>query len=138
MARRLPIYVYVVLALALLFDLAVWGAAPQLPEAGTGIVASANREAPFAATYIALGRQLDALVPALGTFGQAYLQDALAEGLPQIGESPTVAMDLIFGTSWNRPHRWLKIAYWLPPILLALSLLLWWQRSRKVRLIGPE
>jgi hypothetical protein len=47
-------------------------------------------------------------------------------------------MDLIFGTSWNRPHRWLKIAYWLPPMLLALSLLLWWQRSRKVRLIGPE
>jgi hypothetical protein len=138
MARRLPIYVYVVLVLALLFDLAVWGAAPQLPEAGTGIVASANREAPLAATYIALGRQLDALVPPLGTFGHAYLQDALSEGIARIAESPEIAMDLIFSESWNRAHRWLRIGYWLPPTLLALSLLLWWQRSRKVRLIGPE
>jgi hypothetical protein len=138
MARRLPIYLYVVLALALLFDLAVWGAAPQLDDAGTGIVASANREAPLAATYVGLGRHLDALVPPLGTFGRAYLQDALAEGLPQIAESPTAAMDLIFSTSWNRAHRWLKIAYWLPPILLAVALALWWMRSRKVRLIGPQ
>lgn len=137
MARRLPIYVYVVLALALLFDLAIWGATPQLSTAGTGIVASANREAPLAATYIALGRQLDAAVPPLGAFGVSYLQDALAEGLPQLAETPEIAMDLIFSESWNRAHRWLKIGYWLPPILLLVSLVLWWLRSRKVRLIGP-
>ena len=138
MVRRLPIYVYVALALTLLFDLAVWGAAPRLPGAGVGIVASAKREAPLAATYIALGRRLDALVPPLGAFGLAYLEDAFAEGQARIVETPTLAMDLIFREDWNRAHRWLKVGYWLPPLLIAASLVLWWQRSRKVRLIGPE
>ncbi len=135
MGSRLRWYALVVLILALLFDLVIWGAVPQLPTIGAGISASAHREAPLATTYITLGAPLDKAIPALGTFGTVYLQDAFAEGTQRLADTPTLSMELIFGESWNRAHRWLKAAYWLPPILLVVTILSWWLRSREVRLI---
>lgn len=135
MGNRLRWYALVLLILALLFDLAIWGAVPQLPKIGAGIVASAHREAPLATTYITIGEPLDKAIPALGTFGTMYLQDAFAEGVERLAETPTLSMELIFQESWNRAHRWLKVAYWLPPILLAVTLLFWWLRPRKVQFI---
>jgi hypothetical protein len=105
---------------------------PAIPDVGPDIVASANREAPLAATYILLGTPLDTALPPLQAFGVDRLTAAFSEGFPRIQADSTVAIDLIFNTTWNLQHRWLKFAYWLPPLLLLLTALLWWRRPRKV------
>lgn len=119
-----------------LYDIVVWGSLPLIPEVGESIVESANREAPVAATYILLGRQLDAALPALQAFGEARLAAAFSEGFPRIRVDSTVAMDLIFNTTWNAEHRWLKTMYWLPPLLLIVTAVLWWRRPRKITTLG--
>lgn len=136
MGARLRWYVLALLILTLLFNLAIWGAVSGLPTIGAGIVASAHREAPLATTYIALGEPLDNAIAPLRAFGTIYLEDALAEGAERLAETPGLAMDLIFGNSWNRAHRWLKFGYWLAPILLVMTVICWGLRSRKVRLIA--
>jgi hypothetical protein len=45
-------------------------------------------------------------------------------------------MDLIFNTTWNSEHRWMKIMYWAPPLLLLLTLLLYSRRPKQVHAIG--
>ena len=132
MKRHLHVIALVVFVLSLLYDLVVWGALPRVPEVGEDIVASANREAPLAATYILLGNPIDAALAPLQTFGEARLTAALSEGFPRIKADSTVAIDLIFNTTWNAAHRWLKTVYWMPPLCLVLTAILWWRRPRKV------
>jgi hypothetical protein len=132
MKRHLHVVALVLCVLSLLYDLVVWGALPRVPEVGEDIVASANREAPLAATYILLGSPLDSAAPPLQAFGEARLTAALSEGFPRIRADSTVAIDLIFNTTWNAQHRWLKMVYWMPPLFLLLSAILWWRRPRKV------
>jgi hypothetical protein len=132
MKRNLHVIALVLFVFFLLYDIVVWGAAPLVPDVGDDIVGSANREAPLAATYILLGRALDGSMPALQAFGESRLTAALSEGFPRIRADSTVAMDLIFNTTWNVQHRWLKTVYWFPPLLLVATLLLWWRRPRQV------
>lgn len=136
MKRRLHVVALVLLVLSLLYDLVVWGALPGLPEVGDDIVASANREAPLAATYILLGAPIDSAFSPLQTFGEARLTSALSEGFPRIKADSTVAIDLIFNTTWNAAHSWLKTVYWMPPVFLILTAVLWWRRPRKITTFG--
>ncbi|MCK9537767.1 hypothetical protein [Dokdonella sp.] len=136
MKRRLYLIALVLFFASLAYDSIVWGALPGLPDIGDGIVASARREAPLASAYIALGSPLDAAVPALQAFGERHLRAALEQGFAQIGDDATAAMDVIFHTTWNSAHRWLKTAYWAPPVFLLLSLVLWTRRPRQVRAFG--
>ncbi len=136
MSRRLPLIALVLFALALLYDLVVWGAVPRLPDVGPEIAGSAAREAPIAATYITLGSPLDEAMPALQRFGERRLQAAFGDGFDRIREDSTVAMDLLFTQTWNAQHRWLKTMYWAPLVLLVLTALLWWRRPRQVRTLG--
>jgi hypothetical protein len=134
--KRLSVAALVLFALSLLYDLVVWGALPLVPEVGEDIVASANREAPLAATYILLGSPLDSAFPSLQAFGEARLTAALSEGFPRIKADSTVAIDLIFNTTWNAQHSWLKMVYWMPPLMLVLAAIFWWRRPRKVATFG--
>ena len=136
MKRHLHTIATLLFALCLLFDLVVWGAAPTLPEIGPAIHQSANREAPVVAGYIWLGSYLDAALPALGRSGGAVLQRALEPSVERIHEDPATAMDVIFNTTNNRAHWWIKFLFNAAPVLLVLSLLLWWRRPRKISLIG--
>jgi hypothetical protein len=136
MSRRLHLIALVLFVLAFLYDVIVWGAVPGLPDVGPEIAGSAAREAPVAATYIALGSPLDGALPSLQRFGERRLQAAFGEGFDRIREDSTVAMDLLFTQTWNAQHRWLKTMYWAPLVLLVLTALLWWRRPRQVRTLG--
>jgi len=132
MKRNAHVVALVLFVVFLLYDIVVWGALAAIPDVGEAIIASANREAPLAATYVLLGTPLDAAVPALQSFGADRLMDAFSEGFPRIKADGTVAMDLIFHTTWNVQHRWIRFAYWMPPLLLLLTAWLWWRRPRKI------
>ncbi|ANB17965.1 hypothetical protein [Dokdonella koreensis] len=126
------------LVLTLAFDLVVWGAVPSLPHVGEHIAASARREAPLAATYIFLGRPIDDAVPTLRGYGAGWLEQAWSEGFARIAEDGRVAMDLVTGSTWNAAHRWIKLAYWAPPVLLPVFLVLWARRPRQIRMMGAR
>lgn len=136
MRSRLHLVSLSVFLAVLLYDLVVWGAVPALDEIGPSIAGSARREAPLAATYIALGAPLDAAVPALQSFGRSRLTAALSESFDRIREDKTVAMDLILGTAWNNQHRWIQATYWAAPCLLLLTLVLWLRRPKPVRTLA--
>lgn len=136
MKARLHLLALLLFLATLVYDLVVWGALPALPEIGASIADSARREAPLAATYVALGRHLDAAIPTLRAFGEQRLTAAFEAGFERIRAEPTVAMDLIFDTTWNHQHRWIKLAYWAAPLLLLLTLVLWLRRPRQVRTLG--
>ncbi len=136
MKRRLHLISLVLLAVSLIYDIVVWGALPLLPGVGAAIAESARREAPIAATYIAIGSPLDAAMSPLQDFGQRRLTAAFGEGFERIQADNTVAMDLIFNTTWNGQHRWIKFMYWAPVVLILLSVSLWSRRPRQVRMIG--
>lgn len=136
MKRRLYMIALALFVVSLLYDLVVWGSLPLLPEVGASIVDSAGREAPIATTFIALGSHLDAAMPALQAFGQQRLTAAIGEGFERIRGDSTVAMDLIFNTTWNAQHRWLKTMYWAPLFFLLLTLVFWVRRPKRVRTLG--
>lgn len=136
MKRRLHLISLIVFCLCFLYNLVVWGSLPLLPDIGPAIVQSANREAPLAATYIGLGRFLDAAVPALQAFGEGSMTAAIGDGFERIRGDSTVAIDLIFNTTWNVRHRWLKTVYWAAPFFLLLTGVLWTRRPRQVKAFG--
>jgi hypothetical protein len=138
MKYRLYLIALALFLVSLLYNLVVWGAMPRLPEVGASIVDSARREAPLATTYIAIGGPLDSALSSAQSFGAQRLTDALGEGFARIHEDPSVAMDLIFNTTWNSAHRWLKTTYWAAPLFLLLTIVLWVLRPRQVRTLGPR
>ena len=135
MKNRLHVVALVLFVLCFLYDLIVWGGVESLPEVGAGIADSARREAPLAATYIALGGMLDSALPALKSYGSASAADAFGEGFERIRSDPTVAMDLIFGTTWNSVHSWVKTMYWAAPLLLLVTIVLWLRRPKAVHMM---
>jgi len=136
MKRRLYLVALILFAFCLGYDLVVWGSLPLLAQVGPSIVQSANREAPMAATYIGIGGYIDAAVPALQAFGERAMTAAIGDGFERIRGDSTVAMDLIFNTTWNVQHRWLKTVYWAAPFFLLLSGVLWSRRPKQVRALG--
>ncbi len=135
MRRHLHTIALILLGLALLFDLVLWGAVPDLPEVGPQIARSANSEAILASTYMALGAYLDAAVSGLHAFGTHMMTDALSPGFARIIEEPSVAMDLILNSTFNRSHEWVKTMYWAPPVLLVVFGILFAFRPKQVKLI---
>jgi hypothetical protein len=136
MKRRLYLVALILFALCFAYDLVVWGSLPQLAQVGPSIVQSANREAPLAATYIGIGSYIDAAVPSLQAFGERAITAAIGDGFERIRGDATVAMDLIFDTTWNVQHRWLKTVYWAAPLFLLLSVVLWTRRLKQIRTLG--
>lgn len=132
---KIHVVALVLFVLCFSYDIVVWGGVEALPDVGPGIADSARREAPLAATYIAIGELVDSAVPPLRDYGSARLSDALSEGFERIRADPTVAMDLIFGASWNVTHSWLKTAYWAAPVLLLVTVVLWVRRPKKISVL---
>jgi len=64
--------------------------------------------------------------------GGTFDMNGLSEGFDRIREDPTVAMDLIFGPTWNPTHRLIKAMYWGAPIMLLVSAILWVRRPKPV------
>ncbi|MGH8172701.1 MAG: hypothetical protein ACREPX_06115 [Rhodanobacteraceae bacterium] len=135
MKYRPHVIAMILFVLCFLYDLVVWGSVRSIPEVGPGIADSARREAPLATAYITLGEVLDSTVPFFRDFGAERLTSAFGEGFERIEADPTVAMDLIFDTTWNATHRWVKTMYWGAPILLLVSLVLWARRPRAIHMI---
>lgn len=138
MKRILPFIALAALVLSLLYDIVLWGAVPRLPDVGADIVASAHREAPLASAYIALGNPLDAALPSLQAFGQTRLVAAWSDGFERIRNDSTVAMDLLFSSNWNATHRWIKTMFWLPPVLLLATIVLFARRPKRVVTLGSR
>ncbi len=136
MKSRLYLIALALFVVSLLYNLVVWGAMPRLPGVGPSIVDSARREAPLATTYIAIGDRIDGAFAPAQAFGAQRLNAALSEGFARIAEDHTVAMDLIFNTTWNSTHRWLKTAYWAAPFFLLLTIVMWMLRPRQVRVLA--
>lgn len=136
MKRRLHLIALILFVVCFLYDLVVWGSLPLLPDVGVAIVQSADREAPLAATYIGLGGFLDAAIPALQDYGERTMRAAIGEGFERIRGDSTVAIDLIFNTTWNVQHRWLKTMYWAAPFFFLLTAVLWTRRPKQVRALG--
>jgi hypothetical protein len=132
MKSQLHVIAMVLFAICFLYDIVVWGGVTSLPGIGAGIAESAHREAPIATTYIAIGTPLDEAMPALGDYATARLTDALAEGFDRIKDDPTVAMDVIFSSTWNATHRLIKLMYWGAPIMLLLTAILYVRRPKAV------
>lgn len=135
MRRHLHTIALVLLGLALLLDLALWGAVPDLPGVGPQIAHSAQSETMLASTYMFLGGFLDAAVGGLHAYGTQMMTDALSPGFARIMEDPNVAMDLILNADFNRSHGWVKTLYWAPPVLLVIFGILFAFRPKQVKLI---
>ncbi|HOX73039.1 hypothetical protein [Dokdonella sp.] len=135
MRRHLHTIALVLLVLVFLFDLVLWGAVPGLPEVGGIIERSANSEAILASIYISLGGFLDGAVAGLNSLGSAMMTDGLGDGFARMIEDPSIAMDLILASTYNRTHGWIKTLYWATPVLSVTFLLLWLVRPKKVDLI---
>lgn len=138
MKRRLHLIALVLFVLSLLYDIVVWGALPALPDVGASIAASARAEAPLAATYIWLGRPVDAAIPALQAYGAKRLTRAFVEYFPRIRADASVAMDLVFDQAKNSQARSIRALYWAAPAFLLLSLILWGRRPKPVRVFGAR
>jgi hypothetical protein len=136
MKRRLHLIALILFLLCFAYDLVVWGSLPLLPDVGPQIAQSANREAPLAATYIGIGSFIDGAVPSLQAFGEQSMKTAIGEGFERIRGDSTVAIDLIFNTTWNVQHRWLKTVYWAAPFFLVLAAVLWTRRPKQVKTLG--
>lgn len=135
MRKHLHKIAFVLLLLAVLFDLAIWGAVPDLPEIGSHMVTSAHAEALLASTYMALGTPLDAAVGSLHGMGTNLMTAAMQPLLEQIVAEPNLAMDLTLSGSANSALGWVRTFYWAPPVLLVIFLLLWATRPKVVSLI---
>ncbi len=132
MKNRLHVIALVLFVVCFFYDIVVWGSVYALPDVGPGIADSARREAPLATSYIALGNIVDSWAPALRDYGSQRLLDGFADGFERIRDDPTVAMDLIFGPSWNATHSWIKTMYWAAPILFVITVILWVRRPKHV------
>jgi hypothetical protein len=122
----------VLFAASLLYNAVVWGGVRYLGEIGNGIAEAAQRESPLAATYIAIGGVIDRAIPALGEFGASRLTDALGPGFEQVRADPATGMAIVFGTTWNASHSWLKTMYWSTPVFLLLAVISWARRPKQV------
>lgn len=136
MKNRWHVVAFALFVVCFVYDVIVWGSVDRVPTVGSAIADSAGREAPLAATYIAIGRMIDGAVPALGDFGRDRFTEAFGEGFERIRADPTVAMDLIFGTTWNAAHSALKLAYWAAPALLLIAIVLFARRTKAIKTIG--
>lgn len=133
MRSRVHVLSLVLFAASLLYNAVVWGGAHFLGDIGASLVESAQREAPLAATYIAIGGVIDGVLPALGEFGGSRLTDALGPGFEQLRADPATGMAIVFGTTWNVSHTWLKTMYWSTPVFLLLACVSWVRRPKQVK-----
>ena len=135
MRSRVHVLSLVLFAASLLYNTVVWGGAYYLAEIGTAIIESAQREAPLAATYIAVGGVIDRALPSLGEFGASRLTEALGPGFEQIRADPATGMAIVFGATLNVSHTWLRTMYWSTPVFLLLAAVSWVRRPKQVRVL---
>jgi len=133
MRSRVHVLSLVLFAASLLYNTVVWGGTHYLAEIGAAIIESAQRESPLAATYIAIGGVIDRAMPSLGEFGASRLTDALSPGFELVRADPATGMAIVFDSSWNASHTWLKTMYWSTPVFLVLALVSWARRPKQVR-----
>jgi hypothetical protein len=133
MRSRVHVLSLVLFAASLLYNAVVWGGTHYLGEIGTAMIESAQREAPLAATWIAIGGVIDRALPSLGEFGASRLTEALSPGFEQVRADPATGMAIVFGPAWNVSHTWLKTMYWSTPVFLVLACISWARRPKQVR-----
>jgi hypothetical protein len=136
MRSRVHVLSIVLFFASLLYNAVIWGGVRDLGEVGNAIGDSARREAPLAATYIALGNLVDGAVPSLGAFGGSRLTEALGGGFETVRADPATGMEIVFGQTWNGSHAWLKTMYWSTPVFLFLAAISWARRPKQVRTLG--
>jgi hypothetical protein len=133
MRSRVHVLSLVLFAASLLYNAVVWGGVYYLVDVGNAIAESAQREAPLAATYIALGGVIDRAMPSLGEFGASRLTDALGPAFGQVRADPSTAMAVMFDSTSNVSHTWLRTMYWSTPVFLLLACVSWARRPKQVR-----
>lgn len=135
MRKHLHKLAFALFLLAVVINLAIWGAVPDLPQIGEHMTASAHAEAFLASAYMALGAPLDALVGPFHAFGTGLMTAATEPLLERILAEPNLAMDLTLSGSANSALDWIRFVYWATPVLLVIFVLLWATKPKTVSLI---
>ena len=135
MRKHLHKIAFVLLLIALMIDLVIWGAVPDLPDIGGHMAKSAHAEAILASTYMAVGTPLDAAVGSFHGIGTSLMTAAMEPLREQIVAEPNLAMDLTLSGQANGALGWVRTFYWAPSILLVLFLILWATKPKVVSLI---
>ena len=134
MKRHMHWWLTVLFVLALVYDLAIWGAAARLPDVGPKLQVSAHRSALFATLYMNAGDALLAAVPVLGDWATQYVSAAWSPWFERIRQDPYVAMDLILSESATARQSTIRILYYAAPVLGLVALVLWSRRPKKISL----
>lgn len=118
--------------LCLVFSmLSVGGAAQVQPAVG----AQARAESPLAQTYIVLDRHASALVPAIGRLSRSLADACFGDTWAAIEADPEIGLHLLLTTSRGSLATLARTCYWATPVLLLLSLILYFLRPKPVHLI---
>ena len=114
--------------LSLLPNLAFWGGLSHSPRVAPVLAERLPSEAPLAYTWWLIGGGLGGLAgldAALVDFAESRL-----DGIEALVESRGLAVDRVMAA---RPG-WLQALHAAPLVLLAVTLLLWWRRPRRLSL----
>lgn len=128
MNRKLRWAAVVLLMLALLWDLALWGGIASTPEVAPAALRSAGKEAPMALGYMHAGRLLVGGVGADG-FAQRLASRRVGHAYPAVQSRPEAAMDILLAAM----PAVTRAAHSAPPVLLLAWALLWALRPRQVQ-----
>lgn len=118
----------VLLVLALLWDLALWGGIASTPEVAPAALRSAGKEAPMALGYMHAGRLLVDGSGAHG-FAQQFASRRVGHAYPAVQSRPEAAMDILL----EAMPAMTRAAHSSPPALLLAWSLLWLLRPRQVQ-----
>lgn len=133
MKGKLHVVAAILFALALFYDLFLWGGLARTDRLGPAVVAAAQREVSLAGFYVPAGRALVG-VTGLAEPARDAAQAAFASREESLLKNPAALMDNLLS---DLPFL-VKTGYYGAPLLLLVLAVLWWRRPRGVHMIGPR
>jgi hypothetical protein len=123
----------VLLALALGYDLLLWGGLGKIPSYGPIATQAVQREVSLAGFYLPVGRYLVELA-GLQDVAKSFAQSTFQPLEARLLANPAAAMETLVA---DMP--WLpRMAYYGAPLLLLAAGVLYWRRPRGVHMISSR
>jgi hypothetical protein len=133
MKGKLHVIAGILFALALFYDLFVWGGLARTDRLGPAVVEATQREVSLAGFYVPAGRALVG-VTGLADAARDSAQGTFASREDSLLKNPAALMDNLLS---DLPFA-VKAGYYGAPLLLLVLAVLWWRRPRSVHMIGPR
>lgn len=130
MKRYLHVVAAAVFALLLCDQWLVWGGLGRAPQVGPVVLAAADREVGMASVHVLVGGWL---VESTGLEEAAVdaATSRFADLVPDLVKNPDAAIDI----ATARMPASVRIGYVGVPVMLVLTVILWWRRPRSVHLV---